>query len=241
MAKVNDDWTVGPHGPLERLDDGLLTVAAEIRMPLGNFPRRMTVAALANGGTAIWSAVPLREPEMREIEALGPPAYLIVPGVAHRLDIRAWKRRYPYARVVCPPGAQAQVEKVIRVDVTGDPMGDRDVRLETVPGVGEREVVMFVRRGRRHSLVVNDILANVRHPNGLGAHIMARLLGFGVKRPQMPRIGRRMFVEDSRMLAEAFRTWAVEPGLARIIVSHGDVIDRDVQEALERVARDLDR
>ena len=59
MSKVNEEWKVGPHGPLERLDDGLLTVAGEIRMPLGNFPRRMTVIALDGGRSAIWSAIPL--------------------------------------------------------------------------------------------------------------------------------------------------------------------------------------
>src|SRR5215210_1378368 len=106
MSQVNEEWKVGPHGPLEVLDEGLLTVAAEITMPLGRFPRRMTVVGLSGGRTAIWSAVPLREPEMKTIEALGAPAFLIVPGVAHRLDLKPWKQRYPGARVICPPGAR---------------------------------------------------------------------------------------------------------------------------------------
>ena len=46
MARLNSDWKVPTHGALEELDDGLLTVAAEVRMPLGNFPRRMTVVLL---------------------------------------------------------------------------------------------------------------------------------------------------------------------------------------------------
>ena len=107
MARLNEQWVVGPHGPVERIDEGLVTVAGEITMPLGNFPRRMTIAALRGGRSAIWSAIPLREPEMREIEALGAPAFLIVPGIAHRLDLKPWKARYPDARVICPPGARA--------------------------------------------------------------------------------------------------------------------------------------
>jgi hypothetical protein len=51
-----------------------LTVAGEIVMPLGRFPRRMTVVALAGGGTAIYSAIALDAPEMARIEAMGPPA-----------------------------------------------------------------------------------------------------------------------------------------------------------------------
>ena len=31
MPRFNDNWTVGPHGQLEQLDEGLLTVEGEIR------------------------------------------------------------------------------------------------------------------------------------------------------------------------------------------------------------------
>jgi hypothetical protein len=241
MPRVNDEWIVGPHGPLETLDEGLLTAAAEIRMPLGNFPRRMTVVGLRGGRTAIWSAVPLAEPQMREIEALGEPAFLIVPGIGHRLDVKAWKKRYPKARVVCPAGAQAAVEEVTHVDATGDVLDDPEVGFEAVPGVGEREAALIVRRSGGTTLVVNDILANVRHPHRIGAHIMARLLGFGVRRPQMPWVGRRMFVKDGQALATGLRRWAADPDLVRIVVSHGDVIVERPAGVLEAVAAELDR
>lgn len=64
MPKINTEWKVEPHGPLERLDDGLATVAGEIRMPLGRFPRRMTVVSLEGGRSAIWSAIPVDEQTM---------------------------------------------------------------------------------------------------------------------------------------------------------------------------------
>ena len=241
MAKVNDTWKVPPHGPIERLDEGLLTVAGDIRMPLGNFPRRMTVAALGGGRTAVWSAMPLREPEMAEIEALGKPAFLIVPGIAHRLDVRPWKQRYPEARVICPPGAREAVSEAIKVDAVGDVLGDPAVRMETVPGVAEKEAALLVRRGGRVTLVLNDVLANVRHPHGIGAHVMARLFSFGVKRPQIPRLGRRLLVKDTRRLAAGFRHWAYEPGLKHVVVSHGDVIADQPRAVLERVAADLEK
>jgi len=240
MGRINESWIVEPHGPVERVDDGILTVAGEIRMPIGYFPRRMTAVALSGNRTAIWSAIPLDEEGMREIEALGDPAFLIVPGIAHRLDIKPWKKRYPRARIVCPPGARKAVEEVIAVDATEDVLEDPHVRFETVPGVGGLEGALVIRRSGRTTLVVNDILANVRHPHGIGAHIMARLMGFGVKRPRMPRIGKRMFVKNAPALATAFRAWADEPGLARIIVSHGDVIEEAPREVLLRVAKDLE-
>jgi hypothetical protein len=239
MPKFNNEWKVGPHGHLERLDEGLLTVEGEIRMPLGNFPRRMTVIGLTGRRTAIWSAIPLAEPQMREIEAIGEPSFLVVPGIGHRLDIKPWTLRYPKAKVVCTPGARDAVEKVVKVDATQDILGDSSVHMETVPGVAGKEAVLLVRREGGTKLVVNDILANVRHPHGVGAHIMARVLGFGVSHPRMPRIGKWVFVKDGKALAMAFREWANEPALQRIVVSHGDVIIEEPREVLERAAAAL--
>ena len=72
MSKLNRKWIVQPHGELVALADGILTAEGSIVMPLGTFPRLMTALALDDGGSAIWSPVPLREPEMSRIEALGP-------------------------------------------------------------------------------------------------------------------------------------------------------------------------
>ena len=239
MSKFNDEWKVGPHGPVKQLDDGLLTVAGDIRMPLGNFPRRMTVVALNNHRAAIWSAMPIHEAGMRKIEAMGEPSFLIVPGIGHRLDIKTWKQRYPQAKVVCAPGARDAVEQAVPVDATSDVLDDPSVQLVTVPGVGAKEAALLVRREDRLTLILNDVLANVRHPHGIGAHIMARLFGFGVARPKMPWLSKRMFVKDSKALAAAFRKWAEDPALARIVVSHGDVIEDGPREVLARVATEL--
>jgi hypothetical protein len=96
-----------------------------------------------------------------------------------------------------------------------------------------------VRRDGRTTLVVNDILANVGHLHGIGAHIMARALGFGVDRPSMPRVGKWFFVKDGAALGAAFRKWSEDPDLARIIVSHGDVITGDPRKVLARIAQDF--
>ncbi|RJT41412.1 hypothetical protein D3227_06390 [Mesorhizobium waimense] len=240
MPKFNDKWKVGPHGQLEKLDEGLLTVEGEIRMPLGNFPRRMTVVGLTAQRTAIWSSIPLAEPQMREIEALGVPSFLIVPGPGYRLDIRPWTARYPMAKVICAPGARGAVEKAVKVDATSDIWADPSVQLETVPGIAGKEAALLIRREGGTTLVINDLIANVRHPHGIGAHIMARLLGFGVSHPQIPRVGKWMFVKDKKALATAFRKWADEQDLKRIVVSHGDVIADEPRKVLQRVAADLD-
>ena len=70
----------------------------------------------------------------------------------------------------------------------------------------KKEAWLIVRR-KAATPVINDILANVRHPHGIGAHIMACALDFGVDRPRMPRVGNSIFVKDRKALAAAFRKW----------------------------------
>ncbi len=241
MAKLNRDWIVQPHDPLEELAEGLLTVAGSIVMPLGRFPRRMTVIALEAGGSAIWSPIPLDEGQMARIEALGPVRFLIVPNQAHRLDLAAWRSRYHQAKVIAPPSARTAVNEAAKVDATEDVIGDPRIAFELVAGTKADEFALRVTRDDGTTLILNDILSNVRHPQGIGANIMARLLGFGVKRPRTSRPVTRMFVDKPAVLAMQFEEWAKIPDLRRVIVSHGDVIADQPAEALHRVAKDHQR
>jgi hypothetical protein len=239
MAKLHDQWTVLPHGPLRELDEGLLTVVGQIPMPLGYFPRRMTVVRLADGGTALFSPIPLAEADMTRIEALGDPSYLIVPNGGHRLDARPYKKRYPRAKIVAASGAKTLVSEAVKVDTVKPALGD-GVRLVTVPGTGQSELALEVRRPGGTTLVVNDIIAHVTRPQGVGAWVMARLFGFGPGRPQLPKPVRIKLVDDPAALARQCRAWAALPGLRRIVPSHGEVIDQHPAIELERLAAAID-
>lgn len=238
MPSFNKEWKVLPHGPVKAVDDRILTVEGEIAMPLGKFPRRMTVVGLSRNRSAIFSAMALKEADMKRIEEVGKPSFLIVPNGHHRLDARPWKRRYPKLKVVCPPGAKESVSEAAPVDATDDILSDKDVDFVVVEGTGEAEAALVVRRENGTTLIVNDMIANVRHPRGIGAKIIARLAGFGVKRPRVPRVVKRIMVEDKKDLAGQLRQWSKIPELRRIVPSHGDIIDRPAP-ALERMAEDL--
>jgi hypothetical protein len=238
MAKLHKKWTVLPHGSVEEVGEGILTVQGVIPLPLGKFPRRMTAVALSGGRSAIFSAMALDDRGMRRIEALGAPSFLIVPNGFHRTDAFSWKQRYPQMKVVCPPGAAKRVAKAVTVDATTDILDDDQVQFLIVPGTGEAEAALSVRRADGTTLVVNDIIANVRHPPGFGAQVMARLFGFGVKRPQVPREVKWLFLKDRSALAAQLREWAAVPELRRLIPSHGEIIDRP-QRSLERIAESL--
>jgi hypothetical protein len=239
MPKIHETWKVLPHGPLGEIDDGILTVTGQIPMPLGNFPRRMTVVRLARKRTAIFSAIALPEPQMARIEALGRPAILIVPNGAHRLDAKAWKQRYPDITVLTPPGARATVEEVVPVDATEDVLADPDVRFHLVAGMKESEAALTVKRADGTTLILNDVIGHVRHPHGLGAKIMARLFGFGVHGPRIPRPVRRRIAQPA-VLARQLRDWAGVEDLRRIIVSHGEMITDNPAATLTRIGAELE-
>ena len=239
MPKFHERWTILPHGPLGEIDDGILTVTGQIPMPLGNFPRRMTVVRLIGGRTAIFSAMALPEPQMQRIEALGRPAVLIVPSGAHRLDAKIWKQRYPDIAVLAPPGARAAVKEAVPVDTTQDNLADPDVRFHLVSGMKEREAALIVRRAEGTTLILNDVIGNVRHPHGIGAKIMARLFGFGVHGPRIPRPIKRR-IPHPAALARQLRDWAGGEDLRRIIVSHGEMITENPAATLTRIATELE-
>jgi hypothetical protein len=95
-TKPGDDWHVLPHGPLERLAENLWWVQGSLRGM--SLKRVMTVARRTDGELVIHSAIAMTEDAMRELEALGEPAFLVVPNRGHRLDAPAYKRRYPSLR-----------------------------------------------------------------------------------------------------------------------------------------------
>jgi hypothetical protein len=238
MTAVHDTWEVLPHGPVTLIDDGILTVTGAIPLPLVELERRMTVVRLADGSTVIYSAVALDEEAMRRIEALGPPRTLVVPGDAHRLDAKIYKERYPQLRVLTPPGARARVEKALPVDATEGNFGDPDVTWHVVAGSGGHEAALLVRRASGTTLIVSDLIANLRRKEGFEGW-MLHLMGFGNDAPQVPTVERVLMVESKAQLRRQFLDWAQIPDLRRIIMSHGKPIEHGAAQALTDLAATL--
>lgn len=238
MPKPHLEWKVLPHGPIKEIDPGILVVEGEIPMPLMDLPRRMTIIRLASGDLLIWSAICLKEAAMEKIEAYGRPAFLVVPSDHHRLDAGAWKHRYPALKVVTPPGSRDRTEKVVDVDSTVPDFGDPDVRMVAVPGTGEEEAALVVRRPGGTTLVVNDLVGNIRHASGFGGWVL-RKMGLAGDKAQVPKTTEMTIVESKKALSEQLLKWAAMPELKRIVVSHGDIIEEAPQAVLRELAASL--
>jgi hypothetical protein len=239
MSRPLDEWKVLPHDDLVRVTDDILTVTGEISMPLMALKRRMTIVRLKGSRLAIFSAIALDEDEMRRIEDFGKPTFLIVPNDHHRLDSKIWKDRYPALRVLAPPAACEAVEELVAVDASAVDFGDPDVAFVIVDGTGGGEAALEVRGADGLTLVLNDIVANIRDEHGIGGWLLRRM-GFAGEEPHVPGPVKRAMVEDKAAVRAQLLRWAQEPRLKRIIVSHGETIDQDPAGALRDLAASLE-
>jgi hypothetical protein len=236
MPRPFNTWTVLPHGRLTQIDDGLLTVVGQLPMPIGDFPRRMTVVRLADGRLVIYSAIALHDSEMVGLESYGEPSILVVPSEIHRMDARIWKQRYPSLTVFAPEGGREKIGDVVPVDVTSIDLHDPEVDLRTIPGTQEAAIV--VRRPTGTTLIVNDLIWNLPHRPGVAGRLL-KAFGFTGPRRIPPVVARKGIDERAPFVAQ-LEAWSHLPNLTRIIVSHGDIITSNPARLLcqlaERVA-----
>ncbi|HEY4186332.1 MAG TPA: hypothetical protein VGP07_14755 [Polyangia bacterium] len=239
MAKPFKEWTVLPHGKLQRVDDGLLSVTGLLQMPpMGEVPRRMTVVRLRDGRLVIYSAIALDEDEMSALEEYGAPAYLIVPGDIHRMDAKSWKQRYPSLAVIAPAGARRKVEEVVHVDATEMDFGDPSVRFLAVPGTNEKEGALLIERNSGTTLVMNDLIFDLMDRPGVMGWLF-KTIGMTGQEPHIPTPIKMREVKDKVAVAAQLDDWAHLPRLKRVIISHGEIITEAPSGVLSRIADEL--
>jgi hypothetical protein len=221
MPKAFSEWTVLAHGPIERLAENLWWVQGAL--PGMSLKRVMTIARLGDARLVIHNGIALSEPAMREIEAWGTPAFLLVPSPHHRLDAPAYKRRYPALRVLTPRGARSGVEQVMQVDGSYEDFhADDSVRLEPLRGVNDAEGVMFVRSSDGLSIVLNDALFNMDRKRDVLGFLFTTLMG-SAPGPRVSRLAKLLLVKDKPALKQEFARLAELPDVQRVIVAHEKV------------------
>ncbi len=235
MTAPFKEWTVLPHGKLTRINERIVEVVGELKMPLLELPRRMTVVRLNTGGLVVFSAIALREPDMAELEALGRPAFMIVPSLRHRLDAPAYARRYPGIEVVAPRTGKEKIAEVVRVDTSTPDFGDPTVRYVEIVG----DSALEVDGDDGLTIIVNDLIGDIHGESGVGGWLL-RVMGFAGDDPHVPGPVKLLLGKHKSEVARQFRRWAEREDLRRIIVSHGDTIMADPRGVLRTLAASLD-
>ena len=230
-------WTVLPHRPLEKLQDNLWSVEADL--PRGPLKRRMGIARLSDGRLVFLNAIALGEGAMREIEAWGEPSFAVPGNGFHRLDLASYKARYPNLQVLATTAAASRIAAVAPVggDVDRLPQ-DPSVRVEEVAGTRTGEPVAICSAGGKVGLCFpGDLLTNARPMPGVGGFV-ANLAGY-VGELRVPRLMRLIGIRDTPALRAHLLRLAALPGLSQVFGCHGAVVSQDAPGALRQAAEAL--
>ena len=142
---------------------------------------RSTLIKLPSGSLAVFSPVPLTEDVRNAVKSMGGGRvkYITAPDIEHHIQIGAWHKEFPDAKVIAPEGlpekrAKMQSEEV-RFDVlakagsehghsTGSKFGvdeEFDNEFDTcyVPGHGNKELVFNYKREK--TLIEADLMFNL--------------------------------------------------------------------------------
>jgi hypothetical protein len=236
MPKPPRPWIVTRHDALEQLDDNLWVVNGDIPgFPPGTgFHRRMSIVRLSDGRLLFHNAIPVDEPTLAAIRGLGTPSLLLVPHHLHGMDAHAFREKLGL-RIYTARRSLDQVKARFSVDgATEDLPADSALAIQELPCSRFGESAVLVKSGPRVSVVLCDLITNVRHGAGLGGLIF-RLTGFTGPAPKLPFIVRVRAFPDKKAWKRDVLRLAEIPGLARVIPSHGPVIDEDAAGELRRL------
>jgi len=141
-------------------------------------------------------------------------------------------------KVVAPEGAREKVGEMVPVDTTAPDFGDPDVQFITIPGTREREAALIVSRPSGTTLVLNDLVGNIRGKSGIDGWLL-KLAGFAGDQAQIPKPVKLAMVKDSNAVRGQLLQWTQVESLKRIIVSHGEPIEANPRRTLSELASSL--
>jgi hypothetical protein len=190
----------------------------------------MTVLRLDDGQLILHSPVPISPEIRKELDALGPVGFIVVPE-AHGRFVEQVSRSYPSAQLLAAPGAPRRRRTLsFHGSLSDHAPAEWADQVESLALLGFRlhEVVLLHRSSR--TLLLTDLCFNIQRSSSTVARLFFRANGmwqhFGPS-----RIIRRVGVSDRTTFARSLErvlVWDFE----RVIPGHGDVIEHGGPAAL---------
>jgi hypothetical protein len=194
---------------------------------------RMSVVRLADGSLLLHSPVALDADLRRELDAIGRVRFAVAPNRVHHLYAGAVAEAYPEARLWVGPGLERKRPDLVFHGVLGDEAPEEwRGQLDQVFFRGrpyENEVVFCHRPSR--TLILCDLAFNFGPRAAAPTRLLMRLLRsygrFGPSRLDPLLIRDR---RAARQSLERILGWDFD----RVVVAHGDVLERGGREALRQ-------
>jgi len=202
------------------------------------FPTRMAVVRLSNGGLWLWSPIQLDDGLRREITALGQPQFAVEPNRLHHLALAQWVKAWPDLRLYAPPGlAKKRRDLRFVAELTNEPPAEwrSDIDQVRVDGSFALTEVLFFHRASRTCLV-GDLIEKHDQLSAKGWRRWLMKAG-GVCGPDgsTARVWRWTFLHRGRARAALSRMLSWSP--RRLVIAHGPCADHDGAAVLQRGLR----
>jgi hypothetical protein len=216
-----------PHGELREIADNLWQLRGSLPFPL---PRNMTVHRLPGGELLLHSVVALDDDGMTKLEALGKPAWMLVPHPLHTMDAAFYKQRYPGIRVIAHEDARPKLRS-LGVDFSPEAgAAEIGARCHVAPGMRYTEIVLDLPLDGGRALVFTDLIAHGKAPS-----LLLRLLG-APGGSGVPRIVRIRQISDKPAVRSFLAKLADTPEIRLIATAHTPPIPGDCAAVLRGAA-----
>jgi hypothetical protein len=216
---------------MQSIDRDLWTAVSPLRFVGLEVGARMTVVRLPDGRLWLHSPIAASPERVREVQALGPVAFLVAPNRFHHLYVGEWQQAFPEASVYVAPGLETKRADLAITGVLGDEPepGWKDTidqtRIEGFPFANE---VVFFHRPTA-TLIASDLAFHFGPSSAPLTRWVARL-GGGYDR-LAPTLVERLLIKDraafGRSLARIL-AWPFE----RVIVAHGAISETGGREEI---------
>ena len=221
--------------PPRQVDDDVWVIDRKLVYWGGlTLPIRMTILRLPAGGLVLYSPIAL-DPEVATVlRSLGSVEAVLAPSCFHYLFAADYLSEFSDARLFVAPGLSERVPSLPAATVLADepPPHWRGVIEQLVfgPVRGISEVALFHRPSR--TLLLLDLAFNLHGIGGLYNRVAWRLSGIP-PRFGPSRTARLTFLRDPAV-AGPFLARILNWDFARIIVGHGETIERDAPVEFRR-------
>lgn len=219
-----------PDEALRALAPDLWVASRPLPMWIGDIGCRMTVVRAADGGLLLHSPVTLDAATREALDRIGPVRWIVGPSRVHHFYLGDWAAAYPDALLCGAPGLPEK-RRDLRfhraLDAAVPPPWGPEIPMLLFAGAPSMNELVFLHAPSR-TLVLTDLAFHVPADGGR-ARIFHRLVGatwrFG------PHRIIRLAIRDrraARASLEAILRWDFD----RVIVSHGEVLERGGQAAM---------
>ena len=214
------------------IDDGIwVTDHDDFTMPGGiELGTRSTWLRLADGSLLLHAPGDLSDAEVAAARELGPVSVIVAPNAFHHLFLERAHARFPDAAIHAVPSLQAKYPQLPMQPLSGEVQPAWKGVLEQTPvdGAPRLDEVVFFHPASRSVLLV-DLCFNIQRASRLRTRLMMRLTN-AWQRFGPSRLARSFFKDEAAVRASVDRILAWD--FERVIVTHGDIVERDGRERL---------